>query len=103
MLAEIDSLQMKNWLRPLLLALACGSVTFLSNGRATFRLLLHYKGFDHVPTDPDYDYAIAMGSWGCFVYAVICGVTVGLATVALSTRYLYRRTLSRRAESFLPH
>jgi hypothetical protein len=93
---------MRRLLKPLLIGLACGAVTFPLSGWATFWLLLRYHGFDQVPTNPDYHAAIAMGSWACFVQAVVFGSVVGLSTVALMTRYLYRRNKTRLSESFLP-
>jgi len=93
---------MKRLLKPLLIGLACGAVTFPLSGWTAFRLLLRYHGFDQVPTDPDYHAAIAMGSWACFIQAILFGSVVGLATVAVVARHLYRRTKSRLSESFLP-
>ncbi len=93
---------MKRLLKPLLIGVACGAVTFPLSGWVTFSLLLRYHGFDQVPTDPDYHAAMAMGSWTCFVQAVVWGIVVGLATIALMTRYLYRRNKTQVSESFLP-
>jgi len=93
---------MKGLLKSLLMGLACGVVTFALSGWATFWLLLCYHGFDQVPIDPDYHAAIAMGTWACFVQAIIFGSIVGLSTIALMTRYLYRRKKTRLAESYLP-
>jgi hypothetical protein len=93
---------MKRLLKPLLIGVPCGAVTFLLSSWVTFSLLLRYHGFDQVPTDPDYHAAIAMGSYACFVQAVVCGSVVGLATIALMTRYLCRRNKTQVSESFLP-
>jgi ABC-type antimicrobial peptide transport system permease subunit len=82
---------MKRLLKPLLIGVACGAVTFPLSSWVIFSLLLRYHGFDQVPTDPDYHAAMAMGSWACFVQAAVCGIVVGLATIALVTRHLHRR------------
>jgi hypothetical protein len=93
---------MKRLRKPLLIGVACGAVTFPLSSWVTFSLLLHYHGFDQVPTDPDYHAAMAMGSWACFVQAVVCGIIVGLATLALATWCLHRRKTIKVSESFLP-
>jgi hypothetical protein len=93
---------MKRLLKPLLIGLACGALTFALSGWASFWLLLRYQGFDQVPTDPDYHAAIAMGTWACFVHAMVCGSAVGLATIGLVTQHFYRRNRTRLSESFLP-
>ena len=91
---------MKKLLKPLLVGLACGAVSFPLSAWGMFWILLRYH--NHVSIDPDYHAAIAVGSWACFVQAVVCGIVVGLATIVLITRYTYRRGMARLQESPIP-
>jgi hypothetical protein len=91
---------MRRLLKPLLIGVACGAVTFPLSSWVTFSLRLRYHGLDQVPTDPDYHAAIGLGSWACFVQ-VICGIVVGVATFALMTTYLYRRNNPQVSEFLL--
>ena len=93
---------MKKLVKPFLVGLACGGVSFPLSAWGTFWILLHYHGFDQVPIDRDYHAAIAVGSWACFVQAVVCGIVVGLTTIVLVTRYLYRRDIARLPASSVP-
>jgi len=52
---------MKRLLKPLLIGLACGAISFPVSAWAAFWLLLRYHGFDQVPTDPDNQLQWAVG------------------------------------------